>query len=86
MQFLQPTVVSRDGIRCGPKRFSFKQRRDRKLKWALFFLVISIIAGVFGSTGISAADAGIAKVLFFIFIIVFVVLLVLGRLVGSAIF
>ena len=41
------------------------------LKLALFFFIISIIAGVFGFTGISAAAAGIAKVLFFIFIIVF---------------
>lgn len=56
------------------------------LKWALFFLVISIIAGLFGFTGISAAASGIAKILFFIFIAVFVVLLIIGLLVGSAIF
>jgi uncharacterized membrane protein YtjA (UPF0391 family) len=56
------------------------------LKLALFFLIVSIIAGVFGFTGISAAAAGIAKVLFFIFIIASVVLLVLGLVVGSAIF
>jgi uncharacterized membrane protein YtjA (UPF0391 family) len=46
-----------------------KHRRDRMLKLALFFFIVSIIAGVFGFTGISAAAAGIAKVLFFIFII-----------------
>jgi uncharacterized membrane protein YtjA (UPF0391 family) len=63
-----------------------KHRRDRMLKLALFFFIVSIIAGVFGFTGISAAAAGIAKVLFFIFIITFVVLLVLGLVVGSAIF
>jgi uncharacterized membrane protein YtjA (UPF0391 family) len=34
----------------------------------LFFPVISIIAGLFGFTGISATAAGTAKVLFFIFI------------------
>jgi uncharacterized membrane protein YtjA (UPF0391 family) len=56
------------------------------LKLALFFFIVSIIAGVFGFTGIAAATAGIAKVLFFIFIIVFVVLLVVGLMVGSAIF
>src|ERR1700732_5007870 len=50
----------------------------RMLKLALFFFIISIIAGVFGFTGISAVAAGIAKVLFFIFIIVFMVLLVVG--------
>lgn len=31
------------------------------LKLALSFLVISLIAGLFGFTGISAASAGIAK-------------------------
>jgi uncharacterized membrane protein YtjA (UPF0391 family) len=55
------------------------------LKWALFFLILSIIAGVFGFTGISAAAAGIAKVLFFIFIVIFVVLLILALVVGRAI-
>ena len=55
------------------------------LKWALFFLIISIIAGLFGFTGISAAAAGIAKVLFFIFIVIFVVLLVLALVAGRAI-
>jgi uncharacterized membrane protein YtjA (UPF0391 family) len=36
------------------------------LKWALIFFVISLIAGVFGFTGISAATAGIARILFFV--------------------
>jgi len=56
------------------------------LKLALFFFIVSIIAGVFGFTGISVAAAGIAKVLFFVFLIAFVVLLVFGLVVGSAIF
>ena len=83
-----------DGVSIGGGRgldpegnqFSFKQWRGGMLKLALFFFIISIIAGVFGFTGISAATAGIAKVLFFIFIVVFVVLLVVGLVVGSAIF
>ena len=36
------------------------------LKLALFFFIVSIIAGVFGFTGMSVGAAGIAKVLFFI--------------------
>lgn len=48
------------------------------LKWALFFLVISIIAGVFGFTGVSVASADIARVLFYIFVAIFLVLLILG--------
>jgi len=48
------------------------------LKWALIFLVVSIIAAVFGFGGIAAASADIARVLFYVFVIIFVVLLVLG--------
>ena len=39
------------------------------LRWAFFFLVVSIIAGLLGFTGVSAVSAGIAKILFFIFLI-----------------
>jgi uncharacterized membrane protein YtjA (UPF0391 family) len=56
------------------------------LKWALMLLVISIIAGAFGVTGISAASAGIARILVFPFIAVFIVLLVMGLMAGEAIF
>jgi uncharacterized membrane protein YtjA (UPF0391 family) len=48
------------------------------LKWALIFFLISIVAAVFGFTGISLASADIARILFYIFLVIFVVLLVLG--------
>lgn len=48
------------------------------LGWAIVFLVISLIAAVFGFGNIAAASAGIAKILFFIFIAVFLVLLILS--------
>src|SRR5204863_6855450 len=41
------------------------------LKWAFVFLVISLVAALFGFTGISAASADIARVLFYIFVIIF---------------
>ncbi len=53
------------------------------LKWALFFFVISIVAGLFGFTGISAAAGGIAKILFFIFVALFVILLAVALLVPT---
>jgi uncharacterized membrane protein YtjA (UPF0391 family) len=56
------------------------------LKLALFFLIVSIIAALFGFTGIAAASAGIARVLFLVFVVVFVVLLVSGLMMGSALF
>lgn len=52
------------------------------LRWALIFLVISIVAALFGFGGIAAASAGIAKLLFYIFIALFVLTLVLGLLLG----
>jgi uncharacterized membrane protein YtjA (UPF0391 family) len=49
------------------------------LHWALVFLVIAIIAAIFGFGGIVSAAAGIAKILFFIFLILFIVSLFTGR-------
>jgi uncharacterized membrane protein YtjA (UPF0391 family) len=48
------------------------------LKWALIFFLVSIVAGVFGFTGISAATADVAKILFYIFLAICIVLLLLG--------
>ena len=53
------------------------------LRWAVIFLIISLIAALFGFTGISAAAAGIAKVLFFIFVTLFVLALVGGIFLGK---
>ena len=48
------------------------------LKWALIFFLISLVAALFGFTGLSAATADIARILFYIFLVIFVVLLILG--------
>jgi uncharacterized membrane protein YtjA (UPF0391 family) len=56
------------------------------LRLALFFLVISLVAALFGFTGLSVASAEIARVLFFIAIVVFVVLLIAGLMAGSTLF
>ncbi len=49
------------------------------LSWALTFLIIAIIAAVFGFTSIAGTAAWIAKLLFFVFLVLFVVALVFGR-------
>jgi uncharacterized membrane protein YtjA (UPF0391 family) len=49
------------------------------LRWALLFLVVAIIAAVFGFTGIAVAAADIAKIIFFIFLALFVIALFFGR-------
>jgi uncharacterized membrane protein YtjA (UPF0391 family) len=53
------------------------------LKWAVVFLIIAIVAGIFGFTGVEAASASIAKVLFGIFLVLFVGALALGLFLGS---
>ena len=53
------------------------------LKWAVVFLVIAIIAGIFGFTGIEQASASVAKVLFGIFLVLFVGALAIGLFLGS---
>lgn len=53
------------------------------IKWAIVFALISIVAGVFGFTGIAADSAAVAKILFFIAIAIFLVLLVIGVVVGK---
>ena len=48
------------------------------LNWALIFLVVALLAAVFGFTGIAVAAAGIAKVLFYIFVALFLISLISG--------
>lgn len=54
------------------------------LRLALFFFVVSLVAALFGFTGISAATAGIAKFLFFLCIVGFLIFLFIGIMIGSA--
>jgi uncharacterized membrane protein YtjA (UPF0391 family) len=58
-------------------------KEQTMLKWALIFLVISLVSGFMGFSGVSAATATIARVLFFIAIIVFLVFLLLAFMAGS---
>ena len=47
------------------------------LRWAFIFLVIGLIAGVLGFTGVAGTSIAIAKVLF-IFLAIFLVLMIAG--------
>ena len=49
------------------------------LKWALIFFLVSVVAGLFGFTGIAVGAAEISKILFFVFLVLFVVSLLVGR-------
>jgi len=48
------------------------------LSWALAFLVLAIIAAVFGFTTIAGASMQAAQILFFVFLVLFLVSLVFG--------
>jgi uncharacterized membrane protein YtjA (UPF0391 family) len=56
------------------------------LKWALIFLVISLVAGALGFSGVARGAGNIAKILFGVFLAIFVVLLLLGLLAGEVLF
>jgi uncharacterized membrane protein YtjA (UPF0391 family) len=56
------------------------------LRLALFFFVISLVAAVFGFTGIAVASAALARLLFFVAVAIFLVLLVAGLITGATLF
>ncbi|KFN49466.1 DUF1328 domain-containing protein [Arenimonas composti] len=55
------------------------------IKWALIFLVIALIAGALGFTGVAGAAMGIAKFLFWAFVAIAALLFILGLTVFKAV-
>jgi uncharacterized membrane protein YtjA (UPF0391 family) len=53
------------------------------LRWAVVFLIIAIVAGLFGFTDVASASATIAQWLFGIFLVLFIGALVIGLALGS---
>ena len=62
------------GVECGEVAM---------LKWAVIFLIIALVAALFGFTDIAAASEGIAKVLFVIFLVLFLAAVFIGLIVGK---
>jgi uncharacterized membrane protein YtjA (UPF0391 family) len=56
------------------------------LKWALIFLVVSLIAGALGFTGVASGAKTIAKILFGLFLLGFIILILLALSAGQLIF
>lgn len=48
------------------------------LRWALGFLILALVAALFGFGGVAAVSVDIAQILFFVFAVFFIVALVLG--------
>jgi uncharacterized membrane protein YtjA (UPF0391 family) len=53
------------------------------LRWAVIFLVIALVAALFGFTGIATTAAGIAKFLFFLFLVMCLIFFIIGISVGK---
>lgn len=53
------------------------------LHWALIFLVVALIAAIFGFGGIASSAVGIAKLLFFVFLALALVSFVVRALKGQ---
>lgn len=48
------------------------------LRWALLFLVIALVAGLFGFTSVAGTAYAAARILFFVFLVLFLFSLVFG--------
>jgi uncharacterized membrane protein YtjA (UPF0391 family) len=48
------------------------------LRWAILFLVIALIAALFGFAGVAGTGILAAKILFFVFLVLFVISLIAG--------
>jgi uncharacterized membrane protein YtjA (UPF0391 family) len=48
------------------------------LGWSILFLIVAIIAAVFGFGGIAVAATDIARLIFVVFLVLFVISLLLG--------
>jgi uncharacterized membrane protein YtjA (UPF0391 family) len=55
------------------------------LRWALLFLVVAVIAAVFGFGNVAAGATEVAKVLFYIFLAICVILLIAGAVTYRAV-
>ena len=53
------------------------------LKWAFVFLLIAIVAGIFGFSDVAAASATVAQWLFGIFLVLFLGALFIGLTIGA---
>jgi uncharacterized membrane protein YtjA (UPF0391 family) len=60
------------------ERATARSGEPHMLKWAIIFLVISLIAGALGFSGVARGAATIAKVLFGIFLILFIIFIILA--------
>ena len=49
------------------------------LRWALLFLVIALVAALFGFTNVAGTSMVAAKILFFVFLVIWLIAFISGR-------
>ncbi len=54
------------------------------LRWSIVFLVLALVAGLLGFTGIAGEFIPIARILFFLFLVLFLVGLVYSLVTGRS--
>jgi uncharacterized membrane protein YtjA (UPF0391 family) len=64
--------------------FTSFRKYKAMLRWTITFLIIAVVAAIFGFGGIAAGAASIAKILFYIFIVLFLLSLIGGGLRGRS--
>jgi uncharacterized membrane protein YtjA (UPF0391 family) len=73
-----------DVLKLWDSKVTPNSKENDMLRMAVVFLIIALIAGVFGFGGIASASAGMAKIVFGIFIILFLISALMGALKGRA--
>ena len=54
------------------------------LRWAIAFAIISLVAAIFGFSGVASTSADIAKFIMLVFLVLFVLTLIVGgRVLGG---
>lgn len=59
--------------------YNINQEEMTMLHWALIFLIVGLVAAVFGFTGIAGAATNIAWILFVVGVILAIVFAITGR-------
>jgi uncharacterized membrane protein YtjA (UPF0391 family) len=82
--FIPHTHYLRDTETIGRPRGAVITRRIPMLGWALAFLILALVAAIFGFGGIAVGFAAIAKILFFLFLVLFVISLIFRLVRGGS--
>jgi uncharacterized membrane protein YtjA (UPF0391 family) len=81
---VQPMLVSCVGFSERRGVRGVELRRIKMFGWALFFLVVALIAALLGFGGIAGTAVGIAKLIFFVALILFAITAVVHLVRGRA--